>query len=787
MAKDDITANPGYALGQIAHALTTSQTHGDAATRERARAKIAAWQGVFAGMLSGDLSVGSRTPVNAPAWATLQVIKGGFATGALLAGGPLHPHEVHRLARLRGAPPSAAPAASGDAARGALNASYLDDAGLAELQGLLRSGCYRIDVPEEGALLAVAWLVQHGHGDAARQVLEAIGPFLPRLRFYPIPSAEPLRDSSVVHVQTVGEVIDGLEATTENQRALSQREAVTVWGPLLDRAVALFVDTLEGPPPTLELGVDGQPARGADGRYTILGGWPCQQYPAGWRERAQAWLADFVRLRQAHTLCGKPERPHENLPRLRALLTKCVADPRSLSGREVGIVRLILAKIDAARGLPHSARLRELRAAQAQRAALPTRRERALLVAERLRTYPRDGGLPELDAALQPITEAEAARRGYPAGQALPVALRGRLMRCLDAPLEELVAKRAIPSGEVLARVVPQMTAQVGAAGIADPELRRLYRAVYHAFRRRRSLLLLNLQSQVRIEELPWVAAMASLRVEDQATRAAAGRALTELVRLAVTAWPQVILPNKLLQEVRALAERAGLKLPVVDEIAADIFMGEFTAKYVEAAKDAARLLEGTLYARYYGLPCARVQQMKVEKSRWGTTAVPALHQLCVERAEAAAPGTAERTGRSVAHNGRILEQEQILTTHNLATLFQALGLLTELAPELPALARRVFQWMCAAQRRPLTERRARLHRRKNLAYGWRQLMFYLALASEGEPPAFVDFARAELLRQPDEVQKELAPILGGLARVVTGGEAGPDVFLGWSAPRAAG
>ena len=50
------------------------------------------------------------------------------------------------------------------------------------------------------------------------------------------------------------------------------------------------------------------------------------------------------------------------------------------------------------------------------------------------------------------------------------------------------------------------------AAGIDDPSLRLLYGAVYAAFRRRRSLLLLDLAHQVRLEELPWVRAIEGLR-----------------------------------------------------------------------------------------------------------------------------------------------------------------------------------------------------------------------------------------------------------------------------------
>ena len=51
-----------------------------------------------------------------------------------------------------------------------------------------------------------------------------------------------------------------------------------------------------------------------------------------------------------------------------------------------------------------------------------------------------------------------------------------------------------------------------------------------------------------------------------------------------ISAWPHQIRPNKLLQEIRSFAEGAGLSRPIVDEVAAEIFMGDFWEKYLRAA-----------------------------------------------------------------------------------------------------------------------------------------------------------------------------------------------------------
>lgn len=174
-----VSANPGYVLAQLEKALVTAAGHEDAAARERAAKKAQRFRQVMAGMLDGSIAVGSRTPVaGAPAWATLEVAHGGFATGGLLAGGALQPHEIELLRE--------APAPAGKE-RATLNLHFLGDEGRARLLDMLASGRYRVNVPEEGALLVVAWLLANGQGERAQAVLDEILPLADRLRFYPVP------------------------------------------------------------------------------------------------------------------------------------------------------------------------------------------------------------------------------------------------------------------------------------------------------------------------------------------------------------------------------------------------------------------------------------------------------------------------------------------------------------------------------------------------------------------------------------------------------------------------
>src|SRR5262249_20586901 len=144
----------------------------------------------------------------------------------------------------------------------------------------------------------------------------------------------------------------------------------------------------------------------------------------------------------------------------------------------------------------------------------------------------------------------------------------------------------------------------------------------------------------------------------------------------ALTSFPYAILPNKLLQELRALATGADLAIPLVDEVAADIFMGEFSPKFLEAARWAAELLQGSLYAAYYGIDYATIRLLT---ERRGTKRGPRGDPIGAARGVfvrlwGARGGVPRGTG-DPATNGMIIEQQQILTTHNLAALFVALKL----------------------------------------------------------------------------------------------------------------
>ncbi|MGW7357288.1 hypothetical protein ACWGI0_11830 [Streptomyces sp. NPDC054802] len=746
-----VTASPLYAWGQLAKAFTTAVTHEDAAARLRAEDRGRRWRAVLSGMADGRLRIGSRSPVaGLPAWVTLDVVRGGFAAGSPSAGGPLLPYETD-AARRAGVPEN----------RAALFAHGLTETGLAGLWELLDSGRYEVAVPEEAALLTVAWLVRAEEIQAAVELVEELRPFADRLRFTPRPTVSPAPDVMAVHRRTVAEAAETLARRGPNRAVEAQREALTVWQPFSDELLAHWLETA-----------------GPDGTFDRAPG-------HDWHARGEALLRRYHVLAAEHVLCGKHRDPKENLGLLRVALEETVAGG-TLDARRLGLLRHAVTSMVRKRGLPGSGRHTALRQEQARQAALPSHQAVAQVVSGRLSVLPQGAGAARVSPLVAPVTEQEHRETGVPAGAAVPPAIRQVVEAALSAPIGTLVERGVVPSAEVLAELVPQLVAATTAQSYRDEPLRTLMASNYRAFRNRRSLLLLNLQRQVRVEELPWVRAAAVHREGGAAAEEAALTALRRLAGLSVQAFPATVLPNPLVREFGVLARQADVRAPLVEELAADIFMGTFSPKFLHAARDAAELLRGTLYERYYGIDYAAVRNMAVAEigeslSRsYGARTSPGFARLCTERAGGGG-------SFSVAANGRIIEQSQILTTHNLATLVHRVGVAPDAGWD--ELALRCFTSVCRLTARVHNNPRP-LGTIKDAAYAWRQMLFHLSLCTADRQSHVLDRLEADMTRHPAHVSARLGPALAGLRLAAAGGHFSADGtadggrarrFLGWA------
>lgn len=91
----------GYALGQLSKAFLTATTNEDPEVRRRADRRAQRWAQAIQEMAEGRIALCSRSPVRGlPAWVTLDVLRGGFATGRAAAKTPLEADELALASRL---------------------------------------------------------------------------------------------------------------------------------------------------------------------------------------------------------------------------------------------------------------------------------------------------------------------------------------------------------------------------------------------------------------------------------------------------------------------------------------------------------------------------------------------------------------------------------------------------------------------------------------------------------------------------------------------------------------
>lgn len=745
----------GYAAFQLSRALAAAGLDNNGQTSKR----VERWRNVIKHISDESASYGSRTPVaDVPEWVTLEVATGGFATGQFMAGDELTEYERRLAASIQGI--------RSGFERLDLNSWHLTEEGIEVLQAKLASGDYRVEVPEEAALLTVTWLLGQNRIDNAWDLVEAIAPFFVQLRFFPMASDGLPLSAGQVQVCTVGDMRTVLSNRPAQKHFALQKHVVETRLPLYDSAVSLFL-------------------------LTYQDDWPCRRYPEGWFEQASTLKRKFDA--SCPIAQHEAENSRDRAGELFALLGLCASDAASLTGRQVGRIRRIVDDFVRKHGHPESESHVKSRETQRTHVSASGHHLIAKAVAARLNRFSESDGVSDFSSLLQSITSEEAAEYSLVTGAGIPPAVRRRVERCQNGTVEELIEKGLITSGDTVARLLPAITAEIYSAGFRDTPLRILSVATYRAFRRRRSLLLLDLQTQVKMNELPWVAAVEDQRETDAVVAETAKQFLIESAAMTLCAFPQAILPNKLIQEFAALAAMAKLDLPFVEEVASDIFMGAFSNKYIRAARQAASLIGGTLYANYYDIDASLLamlpDQPKSRRKRFSrpnTSSRDALARLCAQRAD-------ERLGTwRPATNGKIIEQQQILTTQNLSLLFGELGLKALLQHRLASMAEECFRWICKRQQMKLRFYHSSLVVIKNTAYAWRQMVFYLAMLDETERRYAIERIEAHFAIQPGAFRERFLPVIRGLRVAASGApltearqaSEGAQVFIGWTTER---
>jgi hypothetical protein len=259
--------------------------------------------------------------------------------GRYLAEAPLSEQEAARLAGL----PEGVP---GEPGREQLNLWYLSDAGQAELLEALRSGRYRVEVPEEAALGVAVLLLDLGFPGQALDLMAELRPLMHRLRFTPRFEPAPRPSGTAVRLEPAGKAAQSLRAVRTPPQLTAMRETLGMWNPLYDRLVALWCSTVDGELPFL------------DEAGTVRGGWPCRRWPDDWAYRRANWVPDHERACQDRKPAGRHARPRSNFTRLHAALRACPDSSGALSVREAGRVRRALAGTVTRHGAPRIRRAR---------------------------------------------------------------------------------------------------------------------------------------------------------------------------------------------------------------------------------------------------------------------------------------------------------------------------------------------------------------------------------------------------------------------------------------------
>lgn len=732
----------GYAQFQLAKALAASQSHSVPESRAGAIKKVNRWMRVIKNIVSGQARYGSRVPfVETPVWLTPEVIKGGFATGEWLAGGELCPHERLWLEKL----PCSVKAGQ---ERQALNSFFITDDGLNWLGDMLKTGQYQITVPEEGALLTIAWLAQNGGIESARDLVDQISPWFSQIRFYPAPAVGSKIKSNLVRLKNVAAVKVDLSKVESSLDILKQREAVEVWNPFMDQMVALALELI-------------------DGSGNIVA--PSRE----WMERAAVLRSDYTRLRREHPLNKKPENIKKHFAQLLRLIGMMLDQKGHIEAAESArftlIVKLHLKKHD----LPDSEKCMSQRRQQRKDVDVPLYGDISQVLLKRLGGLDPGGGFNDRLIFTEPVNKAEASLK-VPMGTVIPTSLRIKIQRAWQAEISDLIRDNIISSAEVLADVLPQLSSRAMAAGLVDENLQYLYESICLAFSRRRSLLLLNLEKQVSLNELPWLRALDDFKSETLKDDEMRGF-MREIAVVTLSAFPQYILPNKLLREYKVLAGAGQLDLPLTEELAADIFMGAFTEKFVRAAQDAAKLLSDGFYSLYFRIDFEEIKRLTKNADNYANGHNKEFLKICENRAGV----KYEKWCPPIS--GMIIEQQQIISTHNLSSLFLRLNIDSN-AFDVLETAKSIFKWVCTRQQARCHNYHAGLLMIKQSAYAWRQMVFFLSLVSDDDRRDFLVWARGHFLNQPVDFIERFSPAFKGFQAVVEGAPLAGDarIFTGW-------
>ncbi|CUG87091.1 Hypothetical protein, putative, partial [Bodo saltans] len=493
------------------------------------------------------LAHGSRRPTKHPEFLSLDVLGGGFASGELAA--VIKTDEDKRL-----------------------QASLLTSrSGFGAMQALLTSGNYQVELPENGAMLVVAWLLEEGRTSEARELLAQLAPYMDEVKFVPtvVASPPPLAPTtaSLGTVERARKQLAHAEARGAAKQALQQPRN-DVNAELMDlqaQAVALLVQTL---------GPGELPRQGATVRNVIP---ESCAFPfllsltSNSRRDATSITTKLEQLLQNATASNRHRRQTSATNALLCALREVSKGENAVSSDSLKIVtvriRVIMASVLSRRGAWGSEKYEQHMRNVAISVQGDQRHIAARVVMARLGARQDFETLTavEVERALEAMSIDDAQRVVHSDSRILSLP---RLKSChrkavkgaMEGTLEELLNYRVVKSGEEVGTVAHVLVSRFKSTQFTDVRLSRLYAEIATAFSRRRSLLLISgpgaLQHQVRMTELPWIVPLLSEISKTRATQKLAQQPpeLSFARELLVQYWkhfPVTLMPNKLTSALR--------------------------------------------------------------------------------------------------------------------------------------------------------------------------------------------------------------------------------------------
>ncbi len=374
-----------------------------------------------------------------------------------------------------------------------VNLFYLSDEGQRSLLRALRAGQYILKAPEETALVVFAYLIDMERDDSALEVLLEVGPYLNRLRFFPFLTDERRQWGPLLQLRTV----DSLKRYYSNkgcpQQILSMREWHSVWAPLYDDLVELWLSSVQG-----EL-----PYRDSSGQ--VSGGHPGEVLGGGFWRKRKRWLGLYQRAAKLHPHNRRHLNKKSNFAQLTGLLAEFKGPTKKLSMRQLARLRSCLANTITKHGLPGSEQRMKLRAEGQKMLARVTHDQIAGVLAKRLEENPYSSAL-SFEELFKPVSiEGDSLE--------VPGHLLGKGKECVAAPIASgLDSSRLFGNADSFLRALAIVLGNYHSAELSDDHARDLSIATYSAFLAGRAALLLDLEKQsvFQFSQLPWVRALLS-------------------------------------------------------------------------------------------------------------------------------------------------------------------------------------------------------------------------------------------------------------------------------------